>query len=813
MAPAHPLKNLDDMPADLDKPALPAAPAGMRFVAEFALVGIAYFLLAKGGLALASIHPSATPIWPATGFALAVVILRGQRLAPAIFLGALLANATTAGSIYSSAGIALGNTLESVLGGYLVSHWCGGARAFDSPARVARFALICLAAATPLSATIGVASLNLAAYVEVDQMASVWMTWWLGDLAAALVLTPVLVLWAGSRSATPQHGQFAETAAVLLVSCVAGAAVFSPLIGQSARPDPLGFLLIVPLMWAALRLDQRATATTALVLCSFAVWGTVEGAGPFARATLNDSFLLLAMFVVSTAVLSLALSADVAVRRGTEESLRRAQTALRQQVETGLTALEASQRSLHQAHRMEEALRDSESRLRLALGIAGLGPWEYDIERDRAIWSAPIAEIFGLPGRTTVKFAEWASRIHPEDRARVEAEFNAALQDGADYTPEYRIVRPDGSVRWVACRTTVLRDTDGAPLKILGIGQDVTEQKAAAEQQQLLIGELDHRVRNVLAGAQSMLLLTARNTATKEALVSALRGRIAAMAQAHGLLTRGNWKGIDLADLLGNVLQPYRDAIVFRGDRGCTLRSSDAVGLALGLHELATNAAKYGALSVANGRVEVTWQAVAYNSQRVRLAWRESGGPPVQPPLRRGFGSQLIQSAMPKVELTFAEAGVTCVFELVRAESAAPHAFAPAGGAEETARTAPENGKPLRGQRILIVEDEILAMMELRSILEEAGAEIAGAASSLTQAQSLIGEEFSLAVLDINVAGEMSFALADRLIGRGVKVLFATGYDSATLAPAHLRKTPTLQKPIDRVLLVRRLAELARNGS
>jgi PAS domain S-box-containing protein len=786
-----------------------ASRSGMSYVGELLVVGVAYFLLAKLGLALASIHPSATPIWPPTGLALAAVMLRGQRVAPAIFVGALLANATTAGSLYSSAGIGLGNTLECMVGGWLVERWCDGRRAFNSPARIARFALISLAIAAPLSATIGIGSLALAGSIELGRSGSVWVTWWLGDVAGALLLTPVLVLWLATAPRLPRGKRLVEAAAAIVAACLAGIVVFGPFLEQTQPHAALGFLVIMPLMWAALRLGRRATATIALLLSCLAVWGTLQGVGPFVRPNLNESFLLLVMFVISTAVPSLALSADVAVRRRAEESLRSAHAALRGQVETGLTALEESRRSLAQARSMEAALRENEERLRLAIGIAGLGTWEYDIAGDVASWSEPIAAIFGRPGVTTVGYRDWSSQIHPDDREAVETAFRAALEKNADYNPEYRILRPDGSVRWIACHTKVLRDMDGKPLKLLGVGQDVTEQKEAAERQQLLIGELDHRVRNILAGAQSMLTLTARNTTSKDELATALQGRIAAMAQAHGLLTRGDWKGIDLADLLMKVLRPYRDAIELRGERGCVLPSRDAVGLALALHELATNAAKYGALSVAGGRIELAWQAAEDDASRVTLAWQERGGPPVRPPERRGFGSQLIQSAMSKVDLQFPETGVHCRFELKVGFGRGAEAPAMAPTPVRADRATPDAGKPLLGERVLIVEDEVLPMLALRSAVEEAGAEIAGTAATVAEAKALLARDPTLAVLDINLAGETSFSVAERLVERGVPLLFATGYDAAGLVPEHLKAVPTLQKPIDGATLVRRLADLA----
>ncbi len=320
------------------------------YAIELLVIGAAYLVVAKIGLALASIHPSASPSWPPTGVALAAVMLRGYRVWPAILLGAWLANATTAGSPGTAFAIAVGNTLESLVGGYLISRWSGGLRTFDTPGGVARFALIALVAATPISATVGVGSLALAGFADDARLASTWVTWWLGDLAGALVITPVLVLWL--RSGEPR-GNLRQTGAVLAAAVAVGIVAFSPLLAPTPSRDPLGFLAILPLMWAALRCNQRDTASVALVLSGFALWGTLAGEGPFARATLNDSLLLLIMYMISTAVPTLALSADVAVHRQTERRLRDAHAALDRTVQERTSALEETREALHQAQKME----------------------------------------------------------------------------------------------------------------------------------------------------------------------------------------------------------------------------------------------------------------------------------------------------------------------------------------------------------------------------------------------------------------------------------------------------------------------------
>ena len=191
------------------------------------LVGFAYFALAYLGLRLASINPSATPIWPPTGLAIAAILLWGPRIAPAIFVAAFLINQLTAGSIFTSLAIAGGNTLEAVIAGYLVRHWVKGEQVFDTPTGIAKFTLISLAA-TLVSATIGVSSLTLAGYAEVSSFMSVWLTWWLGDLAGALVVAPVVVLWAKSEPASFTPPQITGTGLTYLAAVAAGAFAFSP---------------------------------------------------------------------------------------------------------------------------------------------------------------------------------------------------------------------------------------------------------------------------------------------------------------------------------------------------------------------------------------------------------------------------------------------------------------------------------------------------------------------------------------------------------------------------------------------------------
>lgn len=297
-----------------------AWPLAVTYLFDLLGIGVVYFALAKIGLTLASINPSASAIWPATGFALAAALMWGYRIGPAVLVASFAVNVTNVGSIYAAMAIALGNTLEALVAAWLVNLWCDGRETFATTIGVAKFALVCFSS-TIISATVGVASLIFSGDAP-TAFAMTWMTWWLGDLAGALVIAPFVILWAAGNLHSFERTQWGAEAVTIVAAAIAvGIIAFSPLIEQISYRDPLGFLALTPLLWSALRRDPRETATVVIILSCFAVWGTLAGSGPFVRGNLNDSFLLLAMFFISISVPSMALSADVLMRRRSEEQL------------------------------------------------------------------------------------------------------------------------------------------------------------------------------------------------------------------------------------------------------------------------------------------------------------------------------------------------------------------------------------------------------------------------------------------------------------------------------------------------------------
>jgi len=278
-----------------------------------------YVLAGKLGLSLASVHASASPVWPPTGVALAAFLTLGYRVWPAVFAGAFVVNITTAGSLPTSLAISLGNTLEGGLGAYLVMRYANGAHAFDHAQDVFKFAALAGLAASLVSATVGVGSLALGGYAAWADFDSIWLTWWLGDATGALIFAPLLVLLVRDWGAGPAHGRLLEAAALWLTTTLVGLAVFGEgLAHLGFMTLPLTFLCTPPLVWAAVRFRQREAAMLVAVLSGIAVWETLHGFGPLANVPTNESLLLLQVFMATVSVMAISAGAVVEERRRIE---------------------------------------------------------------------------------------------------------------------------------------------------------------------------------------------------------------------------------------------------------------------------------------------------------------------------------------------------------------------------------------------------------------------------------------------------------------------------------------------------------------
>jgi diguanylate cyclase (GGDEF)-like protein len=281
------------------------------------LLAVIYLVTARLGLQLAYLNPSATPVWPPTGIALGALLVGGSGLWPAIFLGAFLANLATTGLVTSSVGIAVGNTAEAVVGAYLVDRFANGRDAMLRPQDILKFALLAGGASTAVSATLGVASLLAARLLAPGTYGAVWLTWWLGDLVGALMVAPVVLLWSAKPRPHWSRAQVFEAGALSWAVVGGGLVMF----GGHLRPYPLIFLALPLLLWPAFRFGPREASSAALVLAGIAVLGTLQGHGPFALGTPNESLLQLQSFMGVNAVTAIAVAAVVQERKRLELKL------------------------------------------------------------------------------------------------------------------------------------------------------------------------------------------------------------------------------------------------------------------------------------------------------------------------------------------------------------------------------------------------------------------------------------------------------------------------------------------------------------
>ena len=394
----------------------------------------------------------------------------------------------------------------------------------------------------------------------------------------------------------------------------------------------------------------------------------------------------------------------------------------------------------------------------------------------------------GLSPRSS--FAAWVQEVHHHSRPWQEVEIEAA------------------QTLHVSLLEVVLRRID----------QVQGERDKARGQQELLMAELDHRVKNTLANIQALVRRTRSGADDLEGFVHDFDRRIRAMAAAHSLLSSSRWESAGLRALIEEELRPYRIANA-EGRTSVTgqdlrLKPKAALAISLAVHELATNAAKYGALSVASGRVSVTCKVVGGEAL---LEWVEIDGPPVRPPTRRGFGSTVVERGLSyelggRAVLQFEPSGLRCTVHIPLghlAEAAGDIAPAP------PASVNPVQGGRLDGVRVLVAEDVALVALDVAETLQARGASVVGPVASMPAAVRLaVSSAIDAALLDVDLGGEPSFAVADVLSERRIPFLFTTGFSASAILPSRFQDVPVLTKPCDGEELSDALANLlsARGG-
>lgn len=598
--------------------------------------GCAHFLAARLGLMFLSKAEGVAVFWPAAGVAAGALMVLEKRARPYVAVGILVAvvaaNLVSGKGVPIAASFGLCNVGEALLAAWLVERWSGRHFKFDDLRGLWGF----VAAAALAAATVAVvAAIATRQFYVVAPLPSIWRVWATAHGLGIVTVAPLVVGLCHLASERIPRNELIEGSAAVALLAATSAALYSAPPGSWLSQVPPAVLFPF-LLWIAARCRPVFAAAAAVVICFGLMGAPAFRLGAFADA--ETPVLSLQAMMLIASLCALTLSALFAERR-----------------------------------RNEAALMESNERLRLALGGAQLGVWSADLATGALECDERHCRINAHdPAAPPRRLAYARTLVHPDDLPRLDAAFAAARRTGAPCRAEYRVCVDDSSdpaqIRWVAVEGTVVRDAAGRPVRLLGVTRDITERKRAEEQKDLLLAELDHRVKNALAVVTAVASRTQRTGGSVADYVAALDGRIKSMAGTHELLSGRKWEGLPLRDLIERELQPHAsgDNVRFDGPE-VVLRAEAGQALAMVVHELATNAAKYGALSAEGGRVSVRWAHAPANGTEAALVldWVEKGGPRVAAGARPGYGTSVIRDLVPyelggTVDLKLAPDGVRC---------------------------------------------------------------------------------------------------------------------------------------------------------
>jgi PAS domain S-box-containing protein len=329
---------------------------------------------------------------------------------------------------------------------------------------------------------------------------------------------------------------------------------------------------------------------------------------------------------------------------------------------------------INERKKADVALEESEARLQEALTAGQVVAFAWEPGTSLSQHSENASQVLGLEAKADPhgRASEFLARVHPEDRAGFAAQIRGLCIENPSYSTSFRFIRPDGHEVWLEETGKAEFNAAGRYVRLKGLTRDITERKRAEERQRMLICELDHRVKNVLASVATVARRTREDSGSMDEFLRVFDGRIQSMANAHSLLSRSRWQGVSLADLVHKELAPCV------GEGSASIEGPDVLlsakatqSMAIVLHELVTNASKYGALATKHGRISVCWDWQRENpaKRRLLLEWIETCGSPIIPPSQTGYGTFAIRNLIPYelggvVDLTFDAASVRCRIEL-----------------------------------------------------------------------------------------------------------------------------------------------------
>ena len=566
-----------------------------RSIGLSVLVGIAYFLSARLSLVLLTKPDGVAVFWPASGVAAGVIIALGPSARLPVVAGAMVATVvanlmgdrTFVGSIV----FALCNAGEAVLAGWLIESYFGLGFSLDRLSHVLGMvaAAAMAAAVSGIGGTIGF----LYFHNSTAPILSTWQHWFASDGLGILTVAPLIIELASVARRPPPRNELIE--GVTGVVAVAGVSGFIIFLSQwhSGIAVPIAILLFPLLLWLAARCHPFFASAAAFTVALGLVWMTTFGIGYFGDTSLPIEQRILG---AQASILASSLCAFV------------------------LASLFAERRH-HEA-----ALFEGQARLQEALTAGGVVAFEWDARTNSSQRSDNAAQILGFAPKQTFSATEFLARVHPNDRAHFKALIHSVSPVNPSYKITFRFGCPDGREIWLEKSTRAEFDAAGRCVRLKGLVINITERKQSEERQSLLIAELDHRVKNLLARVAAISTYTRQGSNSIDQFVEVLDRRIQSMANAHSLLSRSRWNGVNLADLVHSQLAPYAMiANTVIGGPDVMLAPAATQAVAMTLHELVTNAVKYGALSIPSGNVAVNWdrQNAEGAAARVGIEWRE----------------------------------------------------------------------------------------------------------------------------------------------------------------------------------------------
>jgi PAS domain S-box-containing protein len=608
-------------------------------------VGVAYFLAAQLSLALLAEPDGVAVFWPAAGVSSGALIALGRDarlpVAGGAMVATVIANLMGDRNVSSAIAFALCNAGEALLTAWLIERYFGSGFSLDRLRNV----LGLVAAAIVATAASGIGGM-VAYKLFHSPTAPIWTTWhhWFAsDAVGIIIVAPLVIGLAKALRESPPHKEILE-GVVALAALAAVMIVIIVLLPPEPRQTVRPAALVLPvLLWLTARCQPVFAAAAAFIVSLMTVWTITFGIGHFGDPGLpiGDRILDAQSAIVAFTLYAYVLAALFAERR-----------------------------------QHEAVLEESEARLQAALTAGVVTAFEWNPRNGLSQRSKNAAQILGL-GPQPFTAAQFLARVHPDDRARFKAIIDGVRVDSPSYSVTFRFVRPDGREVWLEETSRAEFDATGRFIRLKGLTRDITRRKQAEKRQDLLIAELDHRVKNVLARVAAVVMHTRRRCGTMDEFVKALHGRIQSMAAAHTLLSQSRWFGVGLTDLIRHQLAPYTtDANTTISGPEIVLSSAQTQAVAMVIHELVTNAAKHGALSSPDGSVSVSWDRTGTDVAAIlTITWREFGGPPIKASVKCGYGSSLIRDLIPHelggtVDLTFLFDGACCEIEIPLGEGA-----------------------------------------------------------------------------------------------------------------------------------------------